>query len=64
MGRGRPEKYNRITCQQKFILRRLIIKERMSVKQVHSSYSGSIDSWNQLFNCKNHHVFPPKIQKF
>jgi predicted transcriptional regulator len=34
MGKGRPEKYNRITSQQKYMLRRLIIKEKMSVKQV------------------------------
>lgn len=34
MGKGRPEKYNRISCQLKFMLRRLIIKEKLSVKQV------------------------------
>jgi hypothetical protein len=34
MGKGRPEKYNRVSSQQKFMLRRLILKENMSVKQV------------------------------
>jgi predicted transcriptional regulator len=34
MGKGRPEKYNRVSSQQKFMLRRLIIKENLSVKQV------------------------------
>ena len=34
MGKGRPEKYNRITHHQKFMLRRLIVKEKLSVKQV------------------------------
>lgn len=34
MGKGRPEKYNRITNQQKFMLRRLIVNEKQTVKQV------------------------------
>jgi hypothetical protein len=34
MGKGRPQKYNRVSCQQKYMLRRLIVKEKMSVKQV------------------------------
>lgn len=32
MAKGRPEKYNRITQQQKFMLRRLITKENLSIK--------------------------------
>jgi hypothetical protein len=38
MDKGRPQKYNRVSNQQKFMLRRLIIKENMSVKQVKLRY--------------------------
>ena len=34
MAKGRPDKYNRVSSQQKFMLRRLIIKQNMSIKQV------------------------------
>lgn len=34
MGKGRPEKYNRVSCHQKFMLRRLILVEKKSVKEV------------------------------
>ncbi len=57
MGKGRPTKYNRVSCQQKFMLRRLIDKEKMSVKQVKLRLIlGFIEVRNQLLDSQDNNV--------
>lgn len=66
MGKGRPLKYNRVSTQLKYMLRRLIMKEKMSVKQVKLLLiSGFLKTWNQLLNSEDDHVRvsapPPRV---